>query len=89
MTTRKEQNYELGQLILEYREKLTDLPKSRQEFINERSRTYFNNEEWISEKTLANYENGRNIPSLENIPKLALALEIDPLELVSEILKVI
>ncbi|OZS79538.1 transcriptional regulator, partial [Tetzosporium hominis] len=36
--------------------------------------------------TLCNYENGKNIPSLENIRNLSIALEIDELEFVKEIL---
>ncbi|MFR6318957.1 MAG: helix-turn-helix domain-containing protein [Streptococcus salivarius] len=65
---------------------LTDLPRSRQGFIDDRSKKYFGYEEWISEKTLSNYENGKNIPSLENIRNLSIALEIDELEFVKEIL---
>lgn len=66
--------------------KLTDIPKSRQSFIDDRSKKYFNNEEWISEKTLTNYETGKNIPNLQNIKKLAVALEVDVLELISKML---
>lgn len=77
---------EIGMLIKEYRMKLTDIPKSRQSFIDDRSKKYFNNEEWISEKTLTNYETGKNIPNLQNIKKLAVALEVDVLELISKML---
>ncbi len=88
MTMRKTDNQmkEIGMLIKEYRMKLTDIPKSRQSFIDDRSKKYFNNEEWISEKTLTNYETGKNIPNLQNIKKLAVALEVDVLELISKML---
>ena len=91
MTLRKNetQHREIGNLIRRYRANLTDLPKSRQGFIDNRSKAYFNGEEWISEKTLINYENGKNVPSLQNLKKLALALEVDESELVAEILKLI
>lgn len=91
MTARKIENtnYKLGDLLRNYRKRLSDLPSSRQQFIENRSLVYFNNEEWISEKTLANYETGKNIPSLENLKKLAIALEVDPLELFKDILDVI
>ena len=91
MTRRKKnnQNIEVGNLIYEYRKKLTDIPKSRQGFIDDRSAKFFNNEEWISEKTFGNYETGQNIPSLENLKKLSVALEVDTLELIAEILKLI
>ncbi|AWN18010.1 helix-turn-helix domain-containing protein [Streptococcus sobrinus] len=91
MTIRKLNNfnYDIGNLLYDYRKRLTDLPKSRRGFIDNRSKAYFNGEEWISEKTLINYENGKNVPSLQNLKKLALALEVDESELVAEILKLI
>lgn len=91
MTKRKEmnRNHELGQVIIKHRLLLTDLPQSRQGFIDDRSKKLFNGEEWMSEKTLSNYENGYNIPTLENIKKLSVAFETDFLELVEEIAKYI
>lgn len=88
MTKRKNstQIKKIGKLIKSYRIRLTDIPKSRQKFIDDRSKKYFNNEEWISEKTLTNYETGKNLPSLANIKNLSTALEIDSLELVSKLL---
>lgn len=91
MTGRKKTNQtkEVGKLIKEYRLKITDVPKSRQAFIDDRSEKYFDNEEWMSEKTLMNYETGKNVPALKNIKKLSIALEVDALELVSKILELL
>ncbi|MBC1470764.1 MULTISPECIES: helix-turn-helix domain-containing protein [Listeria] len=91
MTTRKEknQNQEIGNLLKSYRMKLTDIPRSRQNFINDRSEKYFGYEEWISEKTLMNYETGKNIPSLQSLKKLSIALEVDLLEFLSEIMSLL
>lgn len=88
MTKRKNenQNKQLGELLKSYRLELTDIASSRQKFIDDRSQKYFNSEEWISEKTLMNYETGKNIPSLQNLKKLAIALEMNIQELFSEII---
>lgn len=42
--------------------------------------------EWISEKTLTNIENGHNLPSLETLYKLSIALETDISDLMNEII---
>lgn len=91
MTVRKfkTQNYEIGDLLRAYRLRLTDIPKSRQAFIDDRSKKFFDNVEWISEKSLGNYENGKNIPSLPNLKKLAIALEVDIEELLIKIVKLL
>lgn len=91
MTNRKveNQNKEIGDLIQNYRKQLLDIPRTRQGFIDDRSEKYFDNKEWISEKTLLNYETGKNVPSIQNIKKLAVALEIDPLKLIEEILELL
>ena len=89
MTKRKKENTnrKLGNVIQSYRLRLNDLPNTRQGFINDRSEKLLNYEAWISEKTLANYECGYNIPTLENLKKLSIALEVDFHELVNEIIK--
>ncbi|WP_338346830.1 helix-turn-helix transcriptional regulator [Fructobacillus cardui] len=69
------------------RKELKDIPKSRIGFIEDRSIKLFNNEEWISEKTLCNYELGKNIPSIENLVMLAAALEVDKKYLFEEVTK--
>lgn len=91
MTIRKNinQTKKIGSLIKEYRLRLTDIPSSRQAFINDRSEKYFDNEEWISEKMLMNYETGKNVPTLKNIKKLSIALEVDTLDLISKILELL
>lgn len=90
MTHRKtDHNYQCGKLLRNLREKLTDLPRSRKGFIEDREKTIFGGENWISEKTLINYETGKNIPTLSNIKKLALALEVDVLDLIQSILDVL
>lgn len=88
MTKRKDenQNKQMGILFKRYRMELTDISSSRQKFIDDRGEKYFDSEEWISEKTLMNYETGKNVPSLQNIKKLAIALEVDVLELFNEII---
>lgn len=44
------------------------------------------NGSWISEKTLMNYELGKNIPSLKYLKRLAAAYEASVIELIKEIL---
>lgn len=91
MTKRKNENQhkQLGELLKKHRLELTDIAPSRQKFIEDRSQKYFNSEEWISEKSLMNYETGKNIPSLQNLKKLAIALERDVHELFSEIINLL
>lgn len=89
MTTRKLEstNRKIGELFLNYRKSLTDLPKTREGFIENRSRIYFDYEPWISEKSLSNYETGKNIPSLAMLRKLAIAYEIDVMDLIRDLFK--
>ncbi|WP_434109451.1 helix-turn-helix transcriptional regulator [Enterococcus faecalis] len=89
MTIRKNtnQNKEIGQLLKGLRLALNDIDKTRQAFIDDRSEKFFDNSDWISEKTLQNYENGKNIPTIPNLLKLAVALEIDERELLIKIKK--
>lgn len=91
MTIRKDnsRNIKIGNMLKSYRDRLTDLPEARQKFIDNRSDIFFGGDDWISEKTLSNYENGKNIPSLENLKKLAVAFEVDETELVLSILKLL
>lgn len=91
MTIRKKenQNKELGQLLKGLRLDLNDIKKTRQAFIDDRSEKFFDNIEWISEKTLQNYENGKNIPTIPNLLKLAVALEIDDTELFKKIKRIL
>lgn len=86
MTSRKmKQRRAIGDLIKKHRLCLTDLPRFRQGFIDDRSQKYFDYEDWISEKTLSNYENGKNIPHREYLCNLFIVCEIDELEFVRNI----
>ena len=76
---------ELGKKIQELRERLTDIKGGRQCFIDYASANFFGNEDWISVKTLTNYELGKNVPSLANAKKLSIALQIDFLDFILEI----
>lgn len=89
MTIRQKstENRELGQFLKQLRKGLKDIPTSRMGFIEDRSAKRFNNEEWISEKTLGNYESGKNIPSLKGLVMLAAALGVDKGYLFEEVVK--
>lgn len=91
MTKRKleHQNKKIGLLLKKYRLELTDISSSRQKFIDDRSRKYFDYEDWISEKTLMNYETGKNVPTLQNLKKLSIALEVDISKLFAEIIELL
>ena len=58
---------------------------SRESFIAERSDTLFNGNDWISSRYLSSVERGKNLPSIEMLIKLAIALETDPVELFENI----
>lgn len=82
-----EKNVLIGQLLIEKRKNICG--GSRESFIDERSRTIFSDEQWISLRHLANLEEGKTLPSLEMLIKLAYAFEIDPEELFVEICKIL
>lgn len=96
LTVRKNKNYsyEIGKILHQHRLQLTDIPNQRMAFISDRDTRLFNWEytdengegSWISEKTLMNYELGKNIPSLKYLKRLAYAYEMEPVELFAEIL---
>ncbi|GAB2021940.1 hypothetical protein RyT2_10140 [Pseudolactococcus yaeyamensis] len=69
-----------------HRMDLTDISKNRMDFISDREMKFFMAEGFISEKTLMNYELGKNTPTLSNLKKLAIALEVDFLKLVEELM---
>lgn len=88
MTKRKEQstaNKALGFILRRHREELSLVPNTRFQFINDRVEFNLLEENWISEKTLANLENGYNLPSLVTLKKLSVALEVDFFVLIKEI----
>lgn len=65
---------------------------SRESFIENRNELIFNadeNTDWISLRYLVNTETGKNLPSIEMLIKLAVALEVDPVDLFEEIYKIL
>ncbi len=62
---------------------------SRESFISERSDTLFGSDNWISLRHLANLEEGKNLPSIEMLIKLAAAFETDPVDLFEQIFKIL
>lgn len=75
----------IGNIIKNHRLALSLPNKSRQYFINNRIKLGFINGNEFSEKTLANIENGYNIPNLITLNYLATCLEVDFSELLREI----
>ena len=65
------------------------LASSREYFIADRNSKFFgdNDKEWISQRHLANIENGYKWIGVEKLLKLAIALEVDPIELFAEIVQ--
>ena len=78
----------VGLMIRDKRMALGKEFKSREFFVEERSEKLFNYDDWISSRYLASIELGNNQLSIEKLIKLAYALEIDPVELFSEIAKI-
>ena len=86
MTERKildEKLIKLGNIIRERREDLQY--SSRVAFIEDVVDTNLLPEGWISEKTLTNIEGGYNLPSLNTLKNLSIALQVDFEDLVREI----
>ncbi|WP_227888977.1 helix-turn-helix domain-containing protein [Cytobacillus oceanisediminis] len=80
MTKKKlltDQAIKLGNVIKDYRLALSLEKKSRQYFIDDRINKQLLPEDWISEKSLTNIENGYNMPSLVTLKYLSIALEVD------------
>jgi len=78
----------VGLMIHDKRMALGKEFKSREFFVEDRSEKLFNYDDWISSRYLASIELGNNQLSIEKLIKLAYALEIDPVELFSEIVKI-
>lgn len=77
-----------GQMLRDKRMALGKEFKSRDFFVEDRSEKLFNYDDWISSRYLASIELGNNQLSIEKLIKLAYALEIDPVELFSEIVRI-
>lgn len=82
---RTQNNIEIGNIFYEYRKQLSLNNASRVYFIADRVDKGLLEEGWISEKTLTNIENGHNLPNLFTLKLLAVALEVDFIELVKAI----
>lgn len=77
-----------GQMLRDKRMAMGKEFKSREFFVEDRSEKLFNYDDWISSRYLASIELGNNQLSIEKLIKLAYALEIDPVELFSEIVRI-
>ena len=77
-----------GQYIRSRRLSLGAEFKNRDFFIEERSQNLFGYEDWISSRYLASIELGKNQMSIEKMIQIAYALEMDPVEMFGEILKI-
>ena len=91
MVERKQDDLRLvkiGQLLLEKRKLLGKNYSSREKFIYSRSKELFGGKDWISIRHLTNLELGKNLPSINMLITLSYAYEIDPIELISEIIAV-
>lgn len=87
MTIRNSESlFLLGNIFRSKRESLSLIPNTRQHFIDDREDVNLIESGSISLKTLANIENGKNIPSLQTIKVLSAGLEVDELDLLAEIM---
>lgn len=77
----------VGEMLTDYRKALGPGYRSRNSFISRRVTEMFGTE-WISQRHLANIEEGKNLPSIELLIRLAYALEVDPVDLFSQIVKI-
>ena len=89
----KEYNDKLRKIGMLFQEKRWSISnESRESFIENRNELLFNsvneNSDWISLRYLINIETGKNLPSIEMLIKLSIALEVDPVELFDDIYKI-
>ncbi|MBR2491068.1 MAG: XRE family transcriptional regulator [Ruminiclostridium sp.] len=86
---KKEEWLELvGHRIREMRYSMGKEFRSREFFVQNRSESLFNYEDWISSRYLASIELGNNQLSIEKLIRLAFALEVEPIELFAEIVEI-
>lgn len=91
MSERKEKEVwlqKVGQRIREKRYLLGREFQNREFFIQDRSENLFQYNEWISLRYLNSIEQGNNQMSIEKLIQIAFALEVDPLELFSDVLNI-
>ena len=74
----------VGTIIKRHRIDLIDINPSRSDFILAATSSGLR-ADWISEKSLANIENGYNFPSLPTLYTLAIACQISPADLFEEV----
>ncbi|PXY80806.1 XRE family transcriptional regulator [Bifidobacterium indicum] len=75
----------IGRVVKQHRKDLTDIkPSTRQSFILAAIDLGLP-DNWITEKSLSNIENGLNMPSLRTLYNLSIALQIDATDLFIEI----
>ncbi len=75
----------IGKILKNHRFRLSLPNSSREFFINDRIEKGLLEDGQISEKTLANIENGHNLPNLVTLKYLSVALEVDFIELMGQI----
>lgn len=76
---------DIGNIIKMHRKDMVDIkPYTREGFINYAAEAGLW-QSWISEKSLANIENGLNMPTLKTLYNLAIGFQIDPRDLFREI----
>ena len=91
MSERKQKHVwieKVGQLIREKRYALGIEFRSREFFVSDRSENLFEYEDWISSRYLASIELGNNQMSIEKLIQISYALEVDPIDLFAEIVKI-
>lgn len=91
MSERKQKDVwieKVGQLIREKRYALGNEFRSREFFVADRSENLFEYEDCISSRYLASIELGNNQMSIEKLIQIAYALEVDPIDLFAEIVKI-
>lgn len=91
MSERKQKDVwieKVGQLIREKRYALGKEFRSREFFVADRSENLFEYEDWISSRYLASIELGNNQMSIEKLIQISYALEVDPIDLFAEIVKI-
>lgn len=73
---------ELGKIFKNHR---LQLGRSIESFIDYPSHEGLLDEQWISTKSVSNFEQGYNIPSLKSLRNLSIAYQVDLIALISEI----
>ena len=77
----------VGLLVRDKRYALGSEFRSREFFVADRSENLFKYEDWISSRYLASIELGNNQMSIEKLIQIAYALEVDPIDLFADIVK--